>query len=253
VFHDLGNTNYSVALPTREFTRDKHAQMIARALCAAGVDGAAVNGRHDVIITPQPSMTISDDGVLVRKVSGSAYKITRERSYHHGTMLLSTDLSRVSALLRSPAAAYITARGVASVPSPVTNINLDRSVFINAVVAEFLELYALKENEEAGICYVDDSMTRNQEALWKGFEELKSPEWIYGQTPKFILRLPGNGGVLEVDKGHVTAASMIPEEVVGMKFGGAVVRRCMIASGTGEEDAIKWQNDIIGGSEWGSP
>jgi hypothetical protein len=167
--------------------------------------------------------------------------------------ILSTDLSRVSALLRSPAAAHITACGVAPVPPLVTNINLGRSVFTNAAVAEFLQLYALKENEGAGICYMGDSVTRNQEALWKGFGGLESPGRIYGQAPKFILRLPGNGGVLEVDKGHVTAASMIPEEVVGMKFGGAVVRWSMIASGTGEEDAIKWQNDIIGGSEWGSP
>lgn len=34
-------------------------------------------------------------------VSGSAYKIVKDRAYHHGTMLISTELDTLGQLLRS--------------------------------------------------------------------------------------------------------------------------------------------------------
>ena len=34
-------------------------------------------------------------------VSGSAYKIVKDRAYHHGTMLISTQLDTLGELLRS--------------------------------------------------------------------------------------------------------------------------------------------------------
>ena len=34
-------------------------------------------------------------------VSGSAYKIVKDRAYHHGTMLISTKLDTLGELLRS--------------------------------------------------------------------------------------------------------------------------------------------------------
>ena len=56
-----------------------------------------------------------------RKVSGSAYKISSQHAYHHGTLLLDADLGRMR-LLRRTSGAKITSRAVDSVSSPVANL-----------------------------------------------------------------------------------------------------------------------------------
>ncbi len=139
VFHDPGNVNYSVICPTSEFNRDKHAEMVVRALQKLGVDSTRVNERHDIVMDRNgPSR--QDRRPL--KVSGSAFKLTRLRSLHHGTCLLSSEnLASISNILSSPAKRHIKARGVDSVSSPVANVNVKQCDFEDAVVAEFDKLY----------------------------------------------------------------------------------------------------------------
>ncbi|KAI9867323.1 MAG: Biotin/lipoate A/B protein ligase [Trichoglossum hirsutum] len=137
VFHDLGNVNYCVIAPTADFHRDKHAEMVVRALHRLGVTHARVNERHDIVLA-------SDAQSTPRKISGSAYKLTHRRSLHHGTCLLSSPyLATIPLYLRSPAKAYIRARGVESVSSPVANAGVSNKEFEEAVVAEFRDMYGI--------------------------------------------------------------------------------------------------------------
>jgi lipoate-protein ligase A len=246
VFHDEGNVNYSVTVPTGEFNRDTHALLIVRALRKLGVLGAAVNKRHDIVVFPTPvaEEKVVDDPEGSRKVSGSAYKLTRLRSYHHGTMLLSTNLDRVRELLRSPAKQLIEARGVASVPSPVTNIGVGSGEFIAAVVEEFKSLYG-----DAGVAEVTEQEAGEVENVQKGMRELKSAEWIYGQTPRFSIALPGTKVV--ADKGVVEEITGVDGEgLVGRRFGGDVVERVLVRGGMEEEEARRWAQEMVGGREW---
>jgi lipoate---protein ligase len=138
VFHDQGNVNYSVICPTSAFNRDKHAEMVVRALKSLGADRARVNERHDIIVEKE-----DEEGALKPyKVSGSAYKLTRLRSLHHGTCLLSSpNLKSISKYLQAPAKPLIKARGVDSVSSPITNVGIDNIKFQEAVVSEFTSMY----------------------------------------------------------------------------------------------------------------
>jgi len=159
VFHDEGNVNYSVICPTAAFDRDKHAQMVVRALNHLGVTRAKVNERHDIVleqdseesqISAEYSTSISTASAQAArkplKVSGSAYKLTRLRSLHHGTCLLSSpNIHQISQFLRSPAKPYIKARGVDSVSSPITNVNVSNRAFEKSVVAEFGRMYDVVE------------------------------------------------------------------------------------------------------------
>jgi len=137
-----------------EFTRDKHADMIVRALRKLGVDRARVNQRHDIVLDPSGIPTIVDETDRMvnteqpevpscpLKVSGSAYKLARNRALHHGTALLnSPNLDRISSYLHSPARPFITAKGVESVRSPVGNIGISNQSFEKAVFSEFSALY----------------------------------------------------------------------------------------------------------------
>ena len=162
VFHDEGNVNYSVICPTSDFHRDKHAEMVVQALHKLGVDKAMVNERHDIVLDG------GDRSIKPLKVSGSAYKLTRLRSLHHGTCLLdSSNIENISNVLFSPARPFIKARGVDSVKSAVTNVHRSNESFEEAVVSEFRKLY-----NGGQPMTVHDSLEKVPE-IAKGFEELK--------------------------------------------------------------------------------
>ncbi|KAF0322318.1 putative lipoate-protein ligase A [Colletotrichum asianum] len=193
VFHDEGNVNYSVICPPANFDRDKHAEMVCRALHKLGVPDVAVNCRHDIVMTTPSATPIPLSSCTGKplanaentyKISGSAYKLTRLRSLHHGTCLLSSpNLPRIGSFLRSPAEPFIKARGVESVRSRIRNVGVeDTKKFEAAVVEEFGKMYGAFDvearlGEEAG----------QVESVKKGIKELESREWIYGQTPLFTF------------------------------------------------------------------
>ncbi|KAI0014939.1 hypothetical protein F4780DRAFT_784623 [Xylariomycetidae sp. FL0641] len=182
VFHDAGNANWSVLCAPAVFDRDRHAAMVVRALGSLGVAGARVNERHDIVLDV-PCSTARE--VDTFKVSGSAYKLTRTRSLHHGTCLLrSRHLAALGALLRSPAAPFIRARGVESVRSPVRNVGVPGDAFRAAVVREFAAMY---DEEEAGrnVVVLDGPEEALPAEVREGVRELRSRDWLYAQTPQF--------------------------------------------------------------------
>jgi len=186
VFHDQGNVNWTVICPSSIFTRDKHAEMVVRALRSNGVARARVNERHDVVLDQgqkrgsdavdsldpndthaTPYQTASPQAL---KVSGSAYKLTRARALHHGTCLLSSpNLNVIPHYLHSPAKSFITAKGVESVSSPVGNILLENERFEAAVRKHFAEMYG---EPEGGLIEVGESWAE-VEGVKKGIDELK--------------------------------------------------------------------------------
>ncbi|KAF5680579.1 lipoate ligase a [Fusarium heterosporum] len=177
VFHDEGNVNFSVICPPAVFDRNKHAEMVVRALASLGKPNARVNERHDIV------MDIPDDPVGTYKISGSAYKLTRLRSLHHGTCLLrSPNLKNISGMLRSPAEPFIKTRGVDSVRSPVRNVGLENADFEAAVIEQFARMYGDFQVQEV----ISDKVLE-KEVIGKGYGELQSRDWIYGQTPRFTF------------------------------------------------------------------
>ncbi|CAK7271456.1 hypothetical protein SEPCBS57363_004632, partial [Sporothrix epigloea] len=199
VYHDAGNANWSVHMPSAGFDRDQHALMVARALQKLGVASARVNSRHDIVIGPSND---TEEGTF--KISGSAYKLTSRRAMHHGTCLLGADLAAVSGLLRAPPAApYLKARGVASVRSPVRNVTLNgkekgsqdlKDDFGAAVVAEFERMYG----QAASNTFINvDALAANTGSteggfafdpkLANGYKEMMTTDWLFGQTPQFTF------------------------------------------------------------------
>ncbi|KEZ46227.1 hypothetical protein SAPIO_CDS1114 [Scedosporium apiospermum] len=194
VFHDGGNVNYCVICPPAVFDRDKHAEMVVRALRRLGVSGAKVNCRHDIVVDvgeANPEAPLKDEtacpagqqGPQTFKVSGSAYKLTRLRSLHHGTCLLSSpNLASISSYLRSPAEPFIKARGVESVRSKVRNVAVGNADFEEAVREEFGKMYGRFD-----IDLVVGDEARDIPNVQNGLRELQTRDWIYGQTPRFAF------------------------------------------------------------------
>jgi lipoate-protein ligase A len=220
VFHDSGNVNWSVICDLNEFTRDKHAEMVVRALRATGIERARVNERHDIVVdtgaegmlvdskdthlTPYTTIAPSDSSKPAAvKVSGSAYKLARNRALHHGTALLnSTNLQVIPNFLRSPAKQHITAKGVASVSSPISNIGIENAVFEQGVEAEFRSTYRLSDDvttDHVGAeCLEIPEIKAGYEELKVGSSHMFSPApaltiqseaWTYLQTPQFLFEV----------------------------------------------------------------
>ncbi|KAI6166201.1 hypothetical protein EDD17DRAFT_1785809 [Pisolithus thermaeus] len=177
VFHDLGNTNYSIHVPRTSFDRAKTANIVVRALRALGVEGYA-NERNDICVGGRKI------GLL--HVSGAAYKIVSGRAYHHGTMLISTRLDTLGDLLRVDKPTMNT-RGVESVRSPVCNLvesntRITHEAFVEAVITSFREEYDVADEP----CVVEETPEYVGDEYFKsGMAELPRWDWAYGQTPEF--------------------------------------------------------------------
>ena len=79
-----------------------------RAVRSLGID-AEVNDRNDICVSGY-KISIFNNELSIRiflltcvfpHISGSAYKIVNSRAYHHGTMLISTELSTLGDLLHT--------------------------------------------------------------------------------------------------------------------------------------------------------
>ncbi|KAL8901029.1 MAG: hypothetical protein Q9207_005408, partial [Kuettlingeria erythrocarpa] len=159
------------------------------------------------------------DGPLVpRKVSGSAYKLVRARALHHGTCLFdSPNISTISEYLRSPARPFLKSRGVESVRSTIANISGDSqspASTIQMLQRHIIEAFVQEHNlampemdpslsrplsgdgphrilECASGTVYDDlleiPMIRDGVTELESADHRKSPEYLYGQTPQFLL------------------------------------------------------------------
>ena len=190
MFHDEGNVNYSVICPSAGFTRDRHAEMVTRALRGKNLR-ARVNERHDIVLDQGGLLEAADwpdandmhrtmfhprsDKSPPLKVSGSAYKMTRQRALHHGTCLLaSMDLPGISQYLRSPAEPFIRARGVESVRSPIGNVRSEpkgptqmfNGTFKMDVIRSFAKLYGIERMPSVNLRAPEGELVADEQGEW---------------------------------------------------------------------------------------
>ncbi|RVX70251.1 hypothetical protein B0A52_05584 [Exophiala mesophila] len=220
VFHDGGNLNYSVTVPNtaKSFTRSLHAEMVVRALsplaARLGFTDLKVNDRNDIVMRSRESSPETSASPTWLKVSGSAYKLTKGRALHHGTLLFSSpNLSKISSLLRGPGHDYIQAKGVESVRSKVGNLawtdNVDqraqtKQVITEAICTEFWDMYGqgsdqtrIPRQKGYNEIHLDgtEADERQNPDIAAGVAELCTREWTFDQTPKFDFTSPVVDGV----------------------------------------------------------
>ena len=107
VFHDLGNLNFTFLCSLENYDLKKQSKVIKTACAFAGID-ARISGRNDILVTQ-------------KKFSGNAFYKTKSKAFHHGTLLINSDLSKMSQYL-TPPKAKLEAKGVKSITSRVINL-----------------------------------------------------------------------------------------------------------------------------------
>lgn len=189
VYHDSGNINYSLHRAKSAFSRTFAAEMIISALNRKDL---FLSSRHDIF-------QALPDGTAA-KVSGSAYKLARERAYHHGTFLVSSDLANLGALLHSPvelSSRPDNAFGVTSVRSMVANVS---DLTVGAFVSAVTEAFQPDETFVADGAFIADRIAEYM-------RELQSWEWMFAKSPACWMHCPKLVGDFYVVDGLVRDVS----------------------------------------------
>lgn len=183
VFHDLGNTCFTFLSPKAGYDRNVNISILLKTLAQFGIQAEA-SGRNDLVIP-------MDDGP--RKVSGSAYRETRDRAFHHGTLLRHANLSRLADYL-TPHPKKLASKGRTSVRSRVMNLGevsseLNGEGSHERICSALIQAFFETHGSECPIETLDHSTLEKIETLKSTYEEFASWEWRFGNAPQFQLEL----------------------------------------------------------------
>ncbi|AEX52676.1 lipoate--protein ligase A [Rahnella aquatilis] len=209
VFHDLGNTCFTFMAGKPEYDKSVSTGIILNALKSLGIDASA-SGRNDLVVqTPEGE----------RKISGSAYRETADRGFHHGTLLLNADLSRLANYL-NPDVKKLQAKGITSVRSRVANLNefvpdISHEQICEAVTEAFFDWYGAQAEPEI----ISPDVFPDIPGFPERFAKQSSWEWNFGKAPAFSHLLNERfvwGGVdihFDVEKGNISRAQIFTDSL----------------------------------------
>jgi len=196
VYHDLGNLNFTFLLPRSEYNLHRQLAVIVDAVKGLGIE-ASFSGRNDILA----------EG---KKFSGNAFYHGRQASYHHGTVLIDVDMSKLSMYL-NVSKAKMESKGVRSVASRVVNLkdlkpDLTIDIMKRAMYNGFIEEYG----------HIDRILNYNEiasrEEVRTLYAKYSSREWLLGKSPDFDFGIENRfawGGIeigLNVRKGMIREA-----------------------------------------------
>jgi len=175
VFQDLGNTCFTFLSGRRAYSKERNFGIIIRALSRFGIE-AAMSGRNDILV----------DG---RKVSGSAFKLTAERAFHHGTLLIDTDLVRLADYL-NPDKRKLVSKGIASVKSRVANITeFNPDITHVSLTEELINEFFAEYGEECPVEELNYRTLKSIPHLAEYYSRMRDWDWRFGKTPDFTHHL----------------------------------------------------------------
>ncbi|KJF89456.1 lipoate--protein ligase [Photobacterium leiognathi] len=201
VFHDLGNTNFTFMAGKPQYDKNVSTNIVLSALKTLGINAKAT-GRNDLVV---------EVGEDERKFSGSAYRETMDRGFHHGTLLLNADLTRLANYL-NPDKKKLEAKGITSVRSRVINLSdINPNIHHDNVCEAIKEAFFAHYGESVEVEYISTENLPDMPGFSEKYQNQSSWEWNFGNTPQFMHSMDERfawGGVelhLDVKKGQIIA------------------------------------------------
>ncbi len=193
VYHDDGNLNFSFVVPKALYDQQRQFSVIQRAVESFCLH-TELSGRNDILA----------EG---RKFSGNAFSKGRINDLHHGTLLISGDMSDLARYLK-PKPAKLQKHGVASVRSRVVNLaELNPDITAESIVPRLRKAFV----EEYCVECVDvsfDDIIRCDEVR-RIHDHFASPEWKYGSWRTFTAQRTA-----QFDWGGVEVALTIDDNII---------------------------------------
>lgn len=172
VYHDLGNLNFTFILPKAAYDLTRQTHVILEAARLLGAPAEA-SGRNDILAGG-------------RKFSGNAYYRRGETWYHHGTLLVDSDLEALGRYLNvSPE--KLAARGVASVRNRVCNLReAAPGATVDAARRAMAETFQTTYDEKVEM-FDEDRLDFN--AIREIERRISSENYLIGENFPFSLSL----------------------------------------------------------------
>lgn len=215
VYHDLGNLNFTFIMPQSVYDRARQTRVLLNAVRAVGID-AEVSGRND----------LTTDG---RKFSGHAFCSRHDNAYHHGTLMVASDMERLSGFLTVDAS-KLASKAVSSVRSRVVNL---RELAPDLTIASLAEAVAQAFTAEYGECDLMTTEELPEQEVEELHQKYASWEWRFGETPRFDasfknrfswggleVQLTLNGAVVESARVFSDALDTDLPDVIAAKLSG---------------------------------
>ena len=132
------------------------------------------------------------------KISGSAFKQTKDAGFHHCSLLVDSDLCKLRKFL-SPALNSGKTRAVKSIRSPVTTLGKTIPGFTLDCFRDFFREYLEKKGVEEASLKPDHAFIESRR---RGFKDWV---WVIGETPAFEYRDKSSGVGFRSHKGMLQA------------------------------------------------
>ncbi|WP_315710441.1 lipoate--protein ligase [Brenneria uluponensis] len=209
VFHDLGNTCFTFMAGKPEYDKRVSTHIILDALVMLGIEATA-SGRNDLVVPTAEG---------IRKISGSAYRETRDRGFHHGTLLLNANLSRLADYL-NPDVKKLQAKGIASVRSRIVNLvkllpDITHENVCQAITEAFFRYHQVRCEPEL----ISPAALPDLPGLEAQFIKQSRWEWNFGQAPDFTHSLDTRfswGGVelhFDIERGVISRCQLFTDSL----------------------------------------
>ena len=213
VYQDYGNSIFTFICDRgfNDFSNEafigRNNQIVIGALRSIGVTGVEATGRND----------LQFDG---KKVSGAAFRHTKETSLHHGTLLLDVNMGALANYL-TPNKAKMESKGVTSVAARVMNlkeykVDIDHAKVSDALIREFLQTYVNSDQDRAKISVVDidESIVEREPIVKATMDQLMNKDWRFGKDPKFSHKMENRFAWGSIEINIDVQGSVIKEAVV---------------------------------------
>lgn len=187
---------------------DTNFDILVRSLKRLGFN-VVRKGRNDLLV----------DGTT--KISGSAFKQNSDVLVHHGTILVNTDLTKLSQYL-TPSKLKMESKGISSVRARVANLAdispnnpVNHDMICDSLTSEFRNNYSCSNTSPPEL--IDSTIIQNP-IFQDHHGRLQNWSWRFGSSPEFShcleTRIDGIGCFdvhLQVNNGHVTKVKIFSD------------------------------------------
>ncbi|WMJ79653.1 lipoate--protein ligase [Clostridium sp. MB40-C1] len=169
VFHDLGNLNFTFIMDKNLHNLNTQLKVILNAVISLGIK-CEFSGRNDILANN-------------KKFSGNAFYEDDYSYYHHGTILINSNMNKLTKYLKV-SKEKISSKGIDSISSRVINLqDINHNISVDSMkknlINSFIEIYGGTPLIE----YINEKILPLEDL----YKKYSSWEWIYGETPRFDI------------------------------------------------------------------
>ena len=201
VYHDLGNLNYTVIAPKTNYDKINNLNMIIEVLASIGVS-AFPSDRNDILVEYQ-----GDD----YKISGSAFRETKDKAFHHGTLLINTQTQDLYQYLHHNIDKSLSTKGVHSKRAQVINLS---QIQANISPDKILQAFLARFNQH--ITYLPDNL--NHPMITQEKLSISTWDWRFGKTLPFTqsISFQNQEVTLVIDHGRISQLISLQTDLTQM-------------------------------------